>query len=562
MKKIKYPDEITLANQALELSEKRFERISLVARHTTHLVVITNQKGEIEWVNEAFKKQTGYKLKDIKGKKPGSFLQGPDTDLETVSEISKKIHRGEHINTDIVNYTAWGKKYWVNIKIDPLLNLNQEIEGFIAIQSDITREKEKENQLNKYLNYLKGIDKIKNLLIKEKSLLKTLTDSIRILGELTGADKVCLYRIKATDPNEKLKQIACYSKDQSLSHLNAILFSDKNFSPDWLEQLQQLKSLKLPQVQMSSEEKKLFQYRQAKQMFLIPIYHQNKSFGFLGFEWLRENKKLDASEEFMLKDVAYAIGNAIYKHFIQKILYKSRKKLIKLNQKANKELNSFFYSASHDLRRPITTSMGLINLYKLEKNPREKLKFVQLIEKSLQKLNTLNLDLIHIAKNKVLPVSQIEKIDFRSLIDSVLEEFSYYENFEKIKKEISVKQIHPFWSDIERIKAILSNLLSNAIQYCNPLLRNPLIVIRVISEENLVKIEIIDNGLGINKAYLPYIFDLFFRANETRSGAGLGLYIVKETLQKIKGSIRVESEEGLGTKFHLELPSLENDLCR
>lgn len=131
--------------------EEKLRELSYVAAKTTDAVVITDSEGYITWVNNGFKKLTGYKLKDIEGKKPGSFLQGPETDPETVGEISISLTNRESIETTILNYSKDGTPYWLNMSIDPIFNDAGECTHFIAIERDVSEKIRKEKELQESL---------------------------------------------------------------------------------------------------------------------------------------------------------------------------------------------------------------------------------------------------------------------------------------------------------------------------------------------------------------------------------------------------------------------------
>lgn len=122
--------------------EQQFERLSLVANNTDNAVIITDNNGVTEFVNEGFIKMTGYQAAEIIGKKPGVLLQGADTDADTVHRIREQIKARKPVYEEILNYNKNGKSYWVSIAINPVFNKRGEIDKFISIQADITKTKE------------------------------------------------------------------------------------------------------------------------------------------------------------------------------------------------------------------------------------------------------------------------------------------------------------------------------------------------------------------------------------------------------------------------------------
>ena len=129
------------------LNQNELKKMALIARETGNAVVITNKNGEIEWVNEAFCKLTEYTFEEIKGKIPGKFLQGEETDPKTGALLSMAIKEKKTLEVDIINYSKSHKKYWVKLQIQPVFNSTGHLENFISIQKEITKEKEQYDAL-------------------------------------------------------------------------------------------------------------------------------------------------------------------------------------------------------------------------------------------------------------------------------------------------------------------------------------------------------------------------------------------------------------------------------
>jgi two-component system, NtrC family, sensor kinase len=128
-------------------TETELSRLALVAQKTQNGVVITDSQGCIEWVNEGFTRISGYVLAEVQGKKPGAVLQGAETDPLTIAQLRAALATGQPFNKEIYNYTKDGKGYWVTLSIAPIYQENGELEGFIAVQSDITDRKQAEATL-------------------------------------------------------------------------------------------------------------------------------------------------------------------------------------------------------------------------------------------------------------------------------------------------------------------------------------------------------------------------------------------------------------------------------
>jgi PAS domain S-box-containing protein len=137
-------DEMT---SALRLREAEARRLATVAARTSNAVVITDRSGRIEWVNEGFTRITGYVLAEVKGRTPGSFLQGPQTDPATRAKMATAIAQGTGFQVEILNYHKTGRQYWLAVEVQPLRDPDGTITGFMAIESDITERRLAEEKL-------------------------------------------------------------------------------------------------------------------------------------------------------------------------------------------------------------------------------------------------------------------------------------------------------------------------------------------------------------------------------------------------------------------------------
>jgi len=132
-----------------KLAEQEITKLSLVARKTTNSVVITDAHEKIQWVNDAFTALTGFELNEIMGKKPSTFLQGPETDPAVVRYMRKKISNRQAFKCDTVNYSKSGHKYWIRIQSQPEFDSTGKLTGYFSIQTDITKEKDAEQAILK-----------------------------------------------------------------------------------------------------------------------------------------------------------------------------------------------------------------------------------------------------------------------------------------------------------------------------------------------------------------------------------------------------------------------------
>ena len=224
-------------------------------------------------------------------------------------------------------------------------------------------------------------------------------------------------------------------------------------------------------------------------------------------------------------------------------------------KKTNQELDNFVYRVSHDLKAPIASTKGLIHIARIEKDEERISECLELIEKSMNKLDSFILDILDYSRNSRIAIEP-ELINFDALIEDVLLNLKFLQTENKVRIQKEMDQALKFYSDKRRLIFIFNNLISNAIRFSDHKKTDSYLIIRIKKAKNNVVISFIDNGIGIDQEHHEHIFGMFYRANETRVGSGLGLYIVKEAVDKLNGLIEVDSKAKKGTTFKITVPNL------
>jgi len=225
-------------------------------------------------------------------------------------------------------------------------------------------------------------------------------------------------------------------------------------------------------------------------------------------------------------------------------------------EKSNQEMDRFVYSISHDIRSPLSSVQGLINIMKIDPNEHEK--YLGLIESSIIKLDNYTKDILDYTRNSRAKLSP-QLIDVNEIVDKCISQIRYASNSNNMQfnKDITVKE--PYCTDPWRFEVILNNLLSNAVKYREKSRNQSFVNIEAVLVGGRLKLNISDNGIGIDKEHLGKIYGMFYRASEESQGSGLGLYIVSETVTLLNGIIDIKSTFGEGTTIELELPNINID---
>ncbi|MBW7913928.1 MAG: hybrid sensor histidine kinase/response regulator [Taibaiella sp.] len=223
-------------------------------------------------------------------------------------------------------------------------------------------------------------------------------------------------------------------------------------------------------------------------------------------------------------------------------------------QKAYEELDKFAYSATHDMRGPILSVLGIIDLTKNAEEMGEIKEMVGMMENAMLKLDNYiqNLhDHYSIRRGEL----NITEIDFDNVMKDMSDLYDITSRVKNVRFEKSVQQNGKFRGDDISIKIIANNLLSNAFKYQRKDADDKFVSFSIISENNQAVIIVEDNGIGIPEKNLNDVFTMFFRGANDEIGSGFGLYNVKDALNKINGKIEVSSSEDIGSKFIVTIPS-------
>jgi len=224
---------------------------------------------------------------------------------------------------------------------------------------------------------------------------------------------------------------------------------------------------------------------------------------------------------------------------------------------AKAELDLFLYRASHDLKGPLCTLQGLVELIEIDTNPLEQTEYMQGMRRSIRKLDAVLHSLLTYSQNVHLPL-RYQPINFAAMVEQILESLKEEKGFPNLQIKSHLADLVPFYSDYQRLIVVLTNLLKNCINFQNYSLEQAEVTIWMECTFQRATLVIQDNGIGIPDAQLEKIGSRFSRHSTQSTGAGLGLFITREILQKLDGALQVQSEPGKGTRVTLEVPNVSS----
>lgn len=227
-------------------------------------------------------------------------------------------------------------------------------------------------------------------------------------------------------------------------------------------------------------------------------------------------------------------------------------------EKTNKNLDSFLYSTSHDLRAPVASLLGLINVARHDVTDKVARNYLKMMGDRVSKLDEIFKDILAYSRSSKGEIKR-EAIDFNQVLDDLIGDIKFHNGAEEIRLVYEPDPEYKIHTDPTQFKIIMGNLLSNAVKYHDSSKKDKYIKVLFQFWDNDILITVEDNGLGIPKESQHKIFNMFYRAHNYSSGSGLGLFILKEAAEKLNAEITLESEEGKGTVISLQFKNAKVD---
>ncbi len=220
----------------------------------------------------------------------------------------------------------------------------------------------------------------------------------------------------------------------------------------------------------------------------------------------------------------------------------------------NSELDTFVYRASHDLKGPLASLMGLINIAGMELTDNQvATRYLGLMDKASKRLDGILIDLIEATqvKQRTVDLVDFDALTLAQSVSQVVEQQTDMTNAEIILDISPDLTLH---TDEQLLTAILQNFLGNALKYRDKSKEKATAKLSIHREGEFCNITVTDNGIGIPEEMKHRVFDMFFRGTHQTGGSGLGLYIVKQAAEKLGGRVSLTSKLGDGTTMHAKIP--------
>ena len=510
-------------------SQEELRKLALVVSRTDNGVVLTDREGHVEWVNDGFTRLTGYALEEVVGKKPGDLLLGPDSDPQTIEQMRQQLRKGEGFQVEIVNYTKSGRRYWVNIEVQPILDEQGQLVRFMGIESDITERWLAEETL-------RNISMLQRAILNSASYTIIATDPQgTILTFNAAAERMLGYRREEVigvetpeiihDPDEvaqRAGELSAELGEQVEPGFEVFTVNARRGVPDEREWTYVCKDGRRLPMQLSMTALR---------------DDQGELTGFLGIASDITERKRAEEELLCARDEAEA---------------------------ANRAKSAFLANMSHELRTPLNAIIGYSEMLQED----AELEGLENFTTDLKKIHGAGKHLLLLI-NDILDLSKIEAgrmelfvecFGVGALIDEVIA--TVQPLVDRNGNALHVKVgggVAEMEADQTKVRQILFNLLSNAAKFTE----KGDVWLRVDSERIMdrdwVRFAVRDTGIGMSHEQVEKAFQAFGHADPSTTrkygGTGLGLVITQRFCQLMGGEIGLESQPGEGSTFTVRLPA-------
>lgn len=217
-------------------------------------------------------------------------------------------------------------------------------------------------------------------------------------------------------------------------------------------------------------------------------------------------------------------------------------------QEKNQQLDTFVYRASHDIKGPLRSIMGLTTIGLKDIEDEKAKVYLEHILSSTKRLDLVLADLLEMTRIKKSALD-ISAVYFSDLADDIIRGLQHDPSLRKVRIEKKVKQEKEFFTDVKLMNSVLQNFIENGMKYSDPKKKESWLKINIECKNGQAIFIFQDNGLGISKENQAKVFEMFYKVNQDSSGTGLGLFLVKLAIEKLQGELNIDSEPGKGSTF-------------
>jgi CheY-like chemotaxis protein/nitrogen-specific signal transduction histidine kinase/HPt (histidine-containing phosphotransfer) domain-containing protein/uncharacterized protein YerC len=549
---------IDLCKQIIQLMDT-YETYEYIFRKLPLVLAYKGLNQRYEIVTEITDKDYYPTLDTIVGKSV-TEVYGEEEALN-VFRLDNKAYKSNKFLRETIDIVSDKGKRKIDAIRMPVFRLSGQLKGVVSLGFDITEKEELVTLLKEY-NLLQDLflDIAQDL---QSAPIEYYDESIQMmlqrLGKHLGADRAYIfeYMLDRNVMNNTHEWCAA-DVEPMIEHLQDVSILD--FTEAWVYKHLNNETIIIDDIENLDHESALYQIlepQDIKSLMTMPIFLNNECIGFVGFDsvlrptkWSKYKNHLD-----MLPKI---VSSAMLRNQYEKSLVKERE-----NAKEAMDAKSEFLAVmSHEIRTPLSGVFSALDLLDDALSKEEIDEYLGIARTSLESLSSIVNDVLDYSKIEAKKIKLNQSVvAFDQFVYDVVRPYQLTSIEKDIKLFIEYDNQIPnqLLADKGKVKQILDNLISNALKFTRDGSVKVCITLQSVDElYALIRFQVKDTGIGIDKENLKAIFDQFYRVDSSLSratlGTGLGLSIVKELSQFLGGTISVDSEKGVGSTFTLDLP--------
>lgn len=555
-----------IAEKKLRSSENTFKTIW---ENSLDGMRLTDENGIVYMCNEAYAKMIGKSRFEIVGQ-PVSSIYDEEHGTKILSEYLNKFNTQSLVTKYDTTVHLWnGRKKEFEVSNSFIQSISGK-KYLCSIFSDITTRKGNEKLIQKKDKLLQGIADATKALMTSREEGEGFNEVLSILGKAADVGRVYIFQHQVNKDTDEMYFSLVYewASEGTVAQIRNLEFYKISYSRfatlQFYESFSEGKTLKYVINDLPDSYKENFIDKNIKSIILVPIMIDGNYWGFIGFDEMETDRTWSDNEESILVTMASTIGAVIKRNLFREILLQNNKKLdiaVKEARNATKAKSEFLALMSHEIRTPMNGVIGITGLLLdtvLDDVQRDYIHTIRLSGEQLLSIINDILDFSKIESEKLELENQ--PFDLRDCVE---------DSFELLASKAAEKNIELIYNfnrgtpsvisgDVTRLRQILINLIGNAIKFTEEGEVFVLVSAEMLEQNRYnLRFAVKDTGIGIPKEKMDRLFKPFSQVDSSTSrnygGTGLGLVISKKLVEKMGGSMSVESDEGKGTTFYFDL---------
>ncbi|MCK9566446.1 MAG: PAS domain S-box protein [Methanothrix sp.] len=543
-----------------KLAEERMLFQASLLDQVNNAVITTDLYGNITYWNKFAEILYQWSAKEAIGKNISETVV-PETKTDVMLDVMTKIKNTGHYEGEFPVKRKDGTIFHAFYTFGILNNIDSKMVGLVGVSMDITARMHAEEELRKKDIMLGGLSVATSILLTETDLDYAINQTLELLGETTGADRIHIFKNQESEEGEHFTGLLySWSQDAALSMKEDPDLQHLSYNPilsRWYDLLSEGHLIKGLVRTFPDGERVLMESKNTKSLMVVPIMMKGRFWGFIVFDDCHSERTWSGVEVSILMAAAASIGGAIARKHSEDDLKKAKE----IAESAAKAKSDFLANMSHEIRTPMNAVIGLADLILETDLTSEQRNNLEIIRRSGDSLLSVINDILDFSKvDSGIVELECQPFVLKRSVEDSLNLVRTIASRKSLDLTYTIDKSTPqtIMGDAGRLQQILANLLSNAAKFTD----KGAISVSVYGERlngicHKINFDVKDTGIGIPEDNMGRLFQPFTQVDSSTTrrhgGTGLGLAISKKLAELMGGQIWAESQLGKGSTFHFTI---------